>query len=137
MTFQKKYTATSLISGLTRIEMLIALYDRAIQHCQSFERDIETGNNSGATFHEFKAQKLICGIHAGIDQNGTELVDNLNRILEYCSTKVAERQPATAVHSLTILRDAWEQIREESNQLEAAGSIPPIAIMGTSMEVTV
>jgi flagellin-specific chaperone FliS len=137
MKAKQKYGSTSVLAGMTRIEMLIALYDRTIMHCESLDRDCQSGNQSGATFHEFKAQKMICGIHAGIDQDGSELADNLNRILEFCQSQIAKRQPEAAIRSLRILRDAWEQIADEANQLESSGVIPSIVTTGSSVEVMV
>lgn len=131
------YAPQNLLSGMTRVEMLIALYDRAILHTESQARDLAAGNPSGAAFHKFKSQKMLNGIHCGIDQDGSELADNLNRLLEFCSSQVASDEPRPATKTLQILRDAWLEIRDEANALEASGVIPPIGANTRSVELSV
>lgn len=137
MSRSANYKSRNILAGMTRIEMLIALYDRAIMHAESMAIEQRSGNQNGIAQHKFKAQKMLHGIFAGINQDGSDLSENLSRLLDFCQHQIAIDQPEPAVHSLCILRDAWEQLREEANQLESTGAIPSIVMTGNSMEVSV
>jgi flagellar secretion chaperone FliS len=131
------YRTANALAGLTRIDMLVALYDRALCHLGQIEAASESGDQSGQAMHEFKAQKIIAGLHAGLAENDNPLAGNLARLFEFCLHQIATGKTAPARRTLALLREAYASIREESNLLEAAGSIPPLTLTSSAFEVTV
>lgn len=116
----------SLLAGMTRIEMLIALYDRAIYHVEQMEKRQRSGDTPAARFHEWKALKLVAGLHAGVVPDGSELTSNLVRLFEFCHHELSASRPAPALRVLEMLRDGWAAIREQANLEEAEGRLPAL-----------
>ncbi len=131
------YRKANPLAGLTRVDMLVSLYDRAICHIGQIETAWKSGDESGRALHQFKAQKIIAGLHAGLVEKDDPLTGNLARLFEFCQHQIATGKTEPARRTMAMLREAFAAIREESNQMEAAGSIPPLELTSNAFEVTV
>ena len=58
----EQYRRQAAVTGMTRVEMLLALYDRAILHLQAAEEAHAKGDAANASLEQFQAQKMIFGL---------------------------------------------------------------------------
>lgn len=128
------YRKANPLDGMSRIDMLVALYDRALSHLDQIGPAGETGDDAARALHLFKAQKVIAGLHAGLADGDNPLAGNLARLFEFCQHQIASGKPVQARRTLAMLREAYAAIRDEGNQLESAGAIPPLEITATAFE---
>jgi flagellar biosynthetic protein FliS len=123
----QKYTQTAPVAGLSRIDLLLALYDGALTRLNKAEMALTNGDIPVATPYISKAQLIVCELAAGVrldvdEQMGT----NMLRLYEYVVNEL--RTPRlenlqNAKHILTTLREGFEGIREEANRLERSGQL--------------
>jgi flagellin-specific chaperone FliS len=135
VTHHRGYRKANPLAGLTRIEMLLALYDRAILHTEQFGTAIRSGDQAARALHQYKAQKLVAGLAAGLASDESGLNGNLARLFEFCQHQLASSNFAPVLKTLHTLRNAYAEIRAEGNQLEGSGTIPPIDLTGSAFEV--
>ena len=126
----------SMLGGTTRVEMLIALYDRAILHLQASQAAYEKGDMASTSLEQFQAQKMIFGLFAGLKTDDSEVANNIGRLLSFVMDCFIKREYGPAIKVLGNLRDAFGQIREEANRLEQSGTIPCLS-QNHAVEVTV
>jgi flagellin-specific chaperone FliS len=120
------YKKQSLVSGWTRIEMLLMIYDRAIgslEACQAAHRD-EDWATLGK--HFLDSQKAIAAIHAGLKLEENEVAYNIACLLHFVVVSLEKREFDPAIKVLSELRAGFAAIADEANELERNGEIPPI-----------
>ncbi|MEM9410319.1 MAG: flagellar protein FliS [Planctomycetota bacterium] len=121
------YTATqTAFGGWTRIDMLLAIYDRAVESLQLALESETAGNEVEFNSHLIKAQKAILAIHAGLKPDEDEVAFNIARLLHFVLTCIEENKLNDAVKILANLRDGFQAIHKEATQLERNGAIPPV-----------
>ena len=124
------YQIDTMLSGWTRIDMLLALYDRAIISVRSAQ-EAEAAENEKLFAEKFiDAHKCVLAIHGGLKPEECEMSFNIARLLHFIMTRISEHNFDEAVHFLEKLRSSFEAIREEATALERAGKIPSLELSG-------
>lgn len=127
MTKMNAYGQQITIAGWTRIEMLLAIYDKAIEELSGAQ--LAADNASEQTVyatHVLSAQKAILAIHAGLKPDEDEIAYNVARLLHFVLKCIEDGNIADAIKIMTNMRSGFAAIQEEANQLEASGQIPPL-----------
>jgi len=113
----------------TRIDMLLALYDGAVQRCEEVLAALEKNDDKTARTKLLKARLIIMGLVSGVIADGDPVTTNILRLYEFAS-HVLEKGGAdnvrAALNVLCILREGFQKIRPEAVELERQGVIPPI-----------
>jgi flagellar secretion chaperone FliS len=126
------------ILGLTRVDMLLALYDQAIRTVTEAREALLRNDRRGSDLLLSRSRLLVYGLAAGVDVSQGELPRNFMRLFEFVGRRIATGEPEgmdAALGILTTLQSAIQGIREEAIQLERNGAIPPIAA-GHAIETT-
>lgn len=112
--------------------MLIALYDGVIQQLERGIEAIEAGDASVEVDSKLRSAALIEMIESGLDdqnEDATELVDSIRKLCDYsrlCIKEGTADHLRSAALVLSNLRDGYVGIRDEANELENTGVIPPL-----------
>ena len=115
--------------GTTRIELVLSLYDQALERLAQAEKLLEKDADSlRAKTLAGQVQSIVSGMSAGIVSKDP-LSINFLRLYEFVTHRV--RQPSVrncrdAARVLRTLREAFESVRGEATLLERAGEIPPL-----------
>lgn len=121
----RTYPLQSQLHGWTRIDMLIALYDRAIASI----RALAEGSSTSLPIDAEKfldAQKCLLAIHAGLKPEESEIAFNVARLIHFVSGELTARRCDNAVSILESLRNGFDAVREEATRLEMEGKIPSL-----------
>lgn len=132
----QQYRRQAVLGGMTRVEMLIALYDRAIHHLELAAAAQQAGQADAAISEQFEVQKMLFGIFAGLKMEESEVAANIGRLLSFVMDCLVRKDYPPAIKILNDLRDGFLAIRDEANRLEQSGSIPTLD-QGHAIEVTV
>lgn len=122
----QKYRKQKLFGGWTRIEMLLAIYDKAIASLKSAEESLAAENGADYAEHVVAGQKAILAIHAGLKPDEHDVAFNVARLLHFVLTCLEQRKFGDAIKILTELRSGFAAIEQEANELEQAGQIPSV-----------
>jgi flagellin-specific chaperone FliS len=126
----QKYRRQTEAVPRTRIDSLLALYDKALERLDKAEAALRANNKSGAVPHLAKAQLIVVALAAGVR---LEVSPDLNmtvlRLYEFAVRNL--QKPSlegidTAREALRTLRNGFERIRCEANELEHTGQIPAL-----------
>ena len=120
----KAYQRTSIRAGWTRVDMLIMLYDRAINAIESCEIAHEVGDRAAFLRHELNTRKTIMAVHAGLKPDEDEVAYNIARLLHFVMVSFDQKDFATCRKVLQQIRDGFAQIADQANELERQGVIP-------------
>lgn len=115
--------------GWTRIDMLLALYERAIDRLERARTALEHRDATAAGTLLVDAQVLLYGLVSGVNVEYGELPENFLRLYEFVLQNIrlgGVEKLAEAVQILNTLRTGLQEIRAEAVQLERAGEIPPL-----------
>ena len=126
MNTHQKYSLETMVSGWTRIDMLIALYDRSIANIRSAQLAKETNDTQLMTNKLIEANKFILALHSGLNTEEEPIAANIARLLNFVMLRLEEHNFEEAIRFLQKLQTSFEQIREEATVLEKSGSIPPL-----------
>jgi flagellar secretion chaperone FliS len=123
----KKYDCSEPTIGWTRIEMLLALYDGAISRLTKAEMALSNGDVPVATPYVAKAQLIVSELSAGVrTEFNEEMGTNILRLYEFVVNElrsVRRQNVSNAKKILIILREGFETIREDANNLERSGEL--------------
>lgn len=122
----KAYQQKKLTAGWTRIEMLLVVYEKAITEIDACAYAAKTDDFSALTRHELNARKAFLAIHAGLKPESCEIAFNVARLLHFVLTSFDQRDFETAKAVLEQIRDAFQSIETQANELEFAGEIQPV-----------
>jgi flagellin-specific chaperone FliS len=114
--------------GWTRADMLLALYQGAIERLDNASSALARGATDEVTPLLAKAQLIVLELAAGVDPSVAPAGSNVPRLCEFVLHSIRSGTPeaiASAVRILRILKDGFESIRDEANTLERSGAIPP------------
>ena len=114
----------------TRMDLLLALFDKAIERMDRAETLLRAGNTATALPEIAKTQLIINQLAAGvkIDVN-PELNVNILRLYEFATTELSHGNLAgidNARKIIKTLREGFEGIRAEANEMERTGKILPL-----------
>ena len=117
--------------GWTRIDMLLALYDGAIERTEKARDAIARGDRSAAVAPLLRAQRIVAELFAGLDLGYGELPRDLQRLYVFVLRSITQGTPehlGAALDVLRTLREGLAGIRSEAVELERSGAIPPADI---------
>lgn len=123
------YKATKS-TAWTRIEMLLALYAKAIEHVEAAQRALNDGQAAPHVLHRTRAATLIVAIRSGIDAQADSQF-KIDQLCEYMQRAVGigdEKHLASTLKILKELHEAFDGIRDQAVQLERDGKIPPLPL---------
>jgi flagellin-specific chaperone FliS len=120
------YTKEVSIGGWTRIEMLLAIYDRAIDSLSNASDALAEEECSNYNQNMMSAQKAILAIHAGLQPDKDEVAFNIARLLHFVLSCIENEEFDDAIKVLKNMRSGFAAVHEEANLLEANGMIPPV-----------
>lgn len=125
-TASKKYSVETRFQGWTRIDMLLALYDRTIANVKAAQQ--AKASDQTVLFGEkmLDAQKCLFGLFSGLKPEQDEIAFNNARLLHFAMGRLIENQFDDVLLVLESIRNGFESIREEATQLEKEGHIPPM-----------
>ena len=115
-------------TGWSRIELLMALYDKALERLDRAAAALKAGDQATAIPQIAKTQLIVSELAAGVRLDGNEENGaNILRLYEFVTNEL--RQPriegiANARKILATLREGFEVIRAEANELERSGRLP-------------
>jgi flagellin-specific chaperone FliS len=112
----------------SRIEVILALYSRALLNLDLAEDALEHGHETIALGRLAETQIIVTGLAAGLDgRDETSL--NFVRLYEFVSHQLmtaTEENVRSARRVLTTLREGFEAVQTQALQLERQGVIPPL-----------
>ena len=114
--------------GWTRVDMVIALLDGALQRFQQAAERFEQQEVTGGAAHLLRGQRIVLELIAGLDLRYGELPKRLRDLYAYVLRLSTERHPAALAEACKLLqtiREGFEGIRAEAQELERRGEIPP------------
>jgi flagellar secretion chaperone FliS len=118
----------SSVATLTRIDMLLTIYDRTIERLEQAYQALADGKRRPALTLLMRAQGLVMGLAAGVDPNAeiaSRMLPLLSIVVTAISLATLEKIEAS-IRILTTLREGFRNIRSEAVELERNGVIPPI-----------
>ena len=126
MAYQSDHVLDNMIKGLSRIDMLLVLYDRAIASLEAAKSAKESSDQKMQQQYGYEANKLIMGIHSGLDTEKYPVAVDVARLLHFIMNRIEQQDFSDAIKFTKQLRESYAQIREQAVQLENNGEIPPI-----------
>jgi flagellin-specific chaperone FliS len=115
--------------GTTRIELILSLYDQAIDRLGQAEKLLEKDADSlRAKTLAGQVQTIVSGMSAGVVSKDP-LSINFLRLYEFVAHRVSRpsvQNCRDAAKVLRTLREAFETVRSEATLLERSGEIPPL-----------
>ena len=126
MNAHQNYSLETMVSGWTRIDMLIALYDRSIAVIRSAQVAKESDDIQLMTNKLIEANKFILALHSGLNTEQDPIAVDIARLLNFVMLRLEERNFKEAIYFLQKLQKSFEQIHEEAAALEKSGKIPPL-----------
>lgn len=113
--------------GTTRIDLLLALYDGAIQRIGRAEELLRSGNRNEAVPLLSKSQLIVGELAAGVRTDIDPVAGpNLLRLYEFIVYQLSQATPEGAAQSRKLLetvRQGFEAIRGEAMELERRGEV--------------
>lgn len=122
-TYQRQRTV-----GWTRIDLLLALYDGAIERLEQAGDALARKDDSAAAPLLLRAQRIVVELIAGLDLRYGEIPRNLQQLYAFVLHAIAvrsERQIGDALIVMRTLRDGLVEIRSEALSLERSGAVAP------------
>ncbi len=112
-------------AGWTRIDLLLALYDKAIERLDLAANALKSGDSWTALPQLAKTQLIVSELASGVrldvdEERGTNMI----RLYEFVANELSHpslQGIASARSVLQILREGFEAVREEANALERSG----------------
>jgi flagellin-specific chaperone FliS len=126
----QKYRRQEEVANWTRADLLLALFDKSLERLDRAEASLLAGDEIAATGQLAKAQLSVMALASGVNvEANPESGTNMLRLYEFVVNEL--RKPrvegiANARKVLRTLREGFEAIRAEANELERAGQIPPL-----------
>lgn len=122
-----RYAPVNPYAGMSRIDLLLALYDGALARLTKAEMALTNGDVPVATPYMAKAQLIVGELAAGVrvevdEENGA----NMLRLYEYAVNELRTPRLANVRNAkkvLATLREGFEAVREEANRLEKSGEL--------------
>lgn len=114
------------ITHWTRVDLLIAIYNKAISHIEQMSA---ASDEATATSERLKAVRLVAHLLAGLNKEHGEIPQRIEQLLEFVSHSLSEASPASAANAMKVLvtlREAFEGIREQAVEMESNGELPAL-----------
>ncbi|MFM8273117.1 MAG: flagellar export chaperone FliS [Gemmata sp.] len=115
-------------TGWSRIDLLLALYDKALERLDRAEAALAAGDPGTALPQLSKTQLIVTELASGVRvEVNPEANTNMLRLYEYVVSEITQATPAAIENArkvLRTLREGFEAVRHEANQLERTGRLP-------------
>jgi flagellar protein FliS len=111
----------------TRIDLILALYDKMLARLDKAEAALGRGEPSAARTALAEAQLMVASLASGNLEGKDDLSLNLLKLYEFVGHRLNEptlEHIRDARQILTTLREAFEAIRPEALRLEREGLVP-------------
>lgn len=111
-----------------RIDLLLALYDGAIERLESAAAALRKQDRAAAAPLLARARLIVAGLIAAVDSSQGQLAVQFLRLYEFVnhSLEVAGvKELESALKVLRTLRESLQAIRPEAVAMERNGLIPP------------
>lgn len=118
----------------TRIDMLLALFDGGVERCEQALAALERQDERAAQQLLVKARLIVMGLASGVVADGDPVTTTMLQLYEYAQHALglgSAEDVRGALNVLRILREGFQKIRDEANDLERRGLIPPINTTST------
>lgn len=119
------YTRHAPAQALTRIELLLALYDKALERLDAAEAAVRAGDARTALPLIAKTQLIVAELAAGVRvELNPDAGANMLRLYEFVThqlTTPGAVEIAAARKVLRTLREGFEAVRAEANDMERTG----------------
>jgi flagellar secretion chaperone FliS len=114
----------------TRMDALLALFDKALERLDKAEAALRAGDTATAVPQLSKTQLIVIALasHVRVEINPTVNMTVLRLYeftVKYLATPSLEGI-ANARTALRTIRDGFERVRAEANELERSGRIPAL-----------
>jgi flagellar biosynthetic protein FliS len=122
---------TNSAPACTRIDVLLALFEGAIERLQAAAAMMRQNNPFPAMSLLAKAQLIVAELASGVNPDAGEVSVNLLRLYEFVSYSITTRRPGqldAAVRVLCSLKQGFDTIRDEAVELERKGAIPAVDV---------
>ncbi|AWM37367.1 flagellar protein FliS [Gemmata obscuriglobus] len=118
-------------TGWTRMDLLLALYDKALERLDKAEAALQARDQAGAVTLLLKAQQIVMALAEGVRvEVNPEVNGNILRLYEYAAHELA-RADLEGVGNvrkvLRTLREGFEAVRAEGNAMERDGRLTPMS----------
>jgi flagellar secretion chaperone FliS len=128
MNAYQKYRRTDDPTGWTRMDMLLALYDKALERLDRAEAALRADDPATAVPQLAKTQLIVTELASGVRvEINPEANTNMLRLYEFVAHELA-RATVEGIENarkvLRTLREGFEAIRAEANDLERSGQLP-------------
>lgn len=130
MNAYQNYALETMVSGWTRIDMLLALYERAITSIRGAQEAALANDEVLLVSRMLESNRYLLALHGGLNTDEYEVAANVARLLNFIMLRLEQREFDEAVEFLEKLQSSFEQIREEATELERSGEIPPLSASG-------
>lgn len=117
---------SNLMTGWTRIDMLLAIYDRGITAIRGADEAKNENDPHRQARHTLEAQKCILALHGGLNPDESEVALNVARLLNFVLLCLEQQRFSDAVQILEQLRSGFEAIHDDAVKMEREGKIPPL-----------
>ena len=126
----QKYRQQDEAANWTRMDLLLALYDKAVERLDRAEASLRAGDSTTAIPQIAKTQLIVSELASGVRvEVNPDANTNMLRLYEYVTTELTHASVegiANARKILRTLREGFEAVRAEANELERAGKVPSI-----------
>lgn len=127
MNVYQKYRQSEPAAGLTRIELLLTMFDATLARLEKAAQALTNGDVPVATPYLAKAQLLISEMAAGVRVEVDEQMGlNMLRLYEFAVHEIKTPRLANvrnAMKVLEIVREGFEGIKDEAVKLEKSGQL--------------
>lgn len=114
-------------AGFTRIELLLALYDKALERLEIASAALGRGEDTVARYQLAKTQLILSELASGVRvEVNPEANTNMLRLYEFATHELVKATPAAVANVqkvLRTLREGFEAVRTEANELERTGQL--------------
>jgi flagellin-specific chaperone FliS len=125
-------------ASMTRIDLLLSLYDASIQRVQMLVEVMRRKDVAATTTCRTRALMVVMGLAAGVQIEASATSQNLFRLYEFavhCLQKGDLKDVEATLRILGTLREGFQGIRDEALRLERSGEIPPVDSMLLNVKV--
>ena len=127
MNVYARYSPVDQYASMSRIDLLLALFDGALARLTKAEMALTNGDVPVATPYMSKAQLIVSEMAAGVRVKvDEEMGTNMLRLYEFVVNELRTPRLANVKNAkkiLTALREGFEGVRDEANQLERSGEL--------------
>lgn len=122
----KQYQRRKFDSGLTRIEILLKLYDRLIGDLEMCREALDAKDDSRLVRHQLDTHKAMTAILSGLRPNENEVAFNIARLLHFIMQKIDQDDYEPAIKIANTIQSGFRQIADQAIEMEQNGEIEPL-----------